>query len=46
MTKESKSIYQQLNKIFKWKKTTEKKKIEAPGSKGIKAEGTVLMVFN
>jgi monovalent cation:H+ antiporter-2, CPA2 family len=32
MTKESKSIYQQLNKIFKWNKTKEKKKIEVPGS--------------
>ncbi|AIM17054.1 MULTISPECIES: cation:proton antiporter [Neobacillus] len=31
MAKESKTIYKYLNKIFKWKKETEKKKIEVPG---------------
>lgn len=31
MTKESKSIYKYLNKIFKWKKEQERKKIKVPG---------------
>ncbi|MED3624720.1 cation:proton antiporter [Neobacillus thermocopriae] len=31
MAKESKTIYKYLNKIFKWKKETERKKIEVPG---------------
>lgn len=31
MTKESKNIYGGLNKIFKWRKAPEKKKIELPG---------------